>query len=276
MNITHDTEGKLDARIFLSAIASRYKNRRYLHVAAQRRPWGRGYTLWYRAARKSRTWLKGQRMEEVERERERERGGRYRRESANGSINFMGALRWFQGCCLVGIEYKGCLAWESRAPTIISPFHQEFPSYQAPFPWCSVRFSLVDAGLQRKLVGCWTIYSHPCDRRASFNVACRRLIFKHLPCHVHCSLLANSLITVNVCVSAARKRFEVSDSELVRTSNLWQIEGGKWQKSELIKVTFEHLLTTKHFYVSISLYKAFWSSVTLLHEWQNLKVMQKY
>ena len=73
MIITRDTEGKLDARIFLSAIASRYKNRRYLHVAAQRRPRGRGYTLWYRAARKSRTWLKGQRMEEVERERERKR-----------------------------------------------------------------------------------------------------------------------------------------------------------------------------------------------------------
>ncbi|KYN28070.1 hypothetical protein ALC57_02506, partial [Trachymyrmex cornetzi] len=49
------------------------------------------------------------------------RGG-YRRTPANGSIKFMGALRWFQ-TWLAGSKYKGCLAWESRAPTIISPFH---------------------------------------------------------------------------------------------------------------------------------------------------------
>ncbi|EFN73883.1 hypothetical protein EAG_09986 [Camponotus floridanus] len=57
--------------------------------------------------------------------------GRQRRDGgigelpANGSIKFMGALRWFQTPWLAGSKYKGCLAWESRAPTIISPFHRD-------------------------------------------------------------------------------------------------------------------------------------------------------
>lgn len=44
---------------------------------------------------------------------------------ANGSIKFMGALRWFQTLGWLAPEYKGCLAWESRVPTIISPFHRD-------------------------------------------------------------------------------------------------------------------------------------------------------
>lgn len=127
-----DTGRKHDAGLFPFAIACGYKNWRYLGKATlpQRRPRGRGYTLWYRAAHKSRTCLKGRGVGLGV-----ESGGRYRRESANGSINFMGALRWFQDCCLVGFECKGCLAWKSRVPTIISPFHQQFPTYGAAFSW---------------------------------------------------------------------------------------------------------------------------------------------
>lgn len=143
MFITRGTKGKLDARIFPSAIASGYKSRRYLGTARLQHSVDLEgvdirYSIEPHVSREHGLKVR-------ERQRWRKRGGRYRRESANGSINFMGALRWFQGCCLVGFECKGCLAWESRAPTIILPFHQEFPSYEVPFPWCSVRFSLVDA-----------------------------------------------------------------------------------------------------------------------------------
>lgn len=100
-----------------------------------------GYTISYRAARSRR---KGEstkkhrarldiganggrtRGEGEKRRGEEQEGGRgHRRVPANGSIKFMGALRWFQTLGWLAPEYKGCLAWESRVPTIISPFHRD-------------------------------------------------------------------------------------------------------------------------------------------------------